>query len=242
MRVTLLTFGILRDHLPAAGPLDLPAGSSVAALLDHLRAAHPDTAAWSSIAVAVNREYVTAAHPLVEGDEVALLPPVSGGSAAPDDPQTLSTIALTTDPIDAASITSALKQPEDGALVVFDGIVRNHTRGRRTLYLFYEAYAQMALQQMQALAAQALADFPIRDVAIVHRLGRLEIGETSVLIAVSSPHRAPAFDACRWLIDTLKQTVPIWKKEYFEDGAVWVQNELFPPAIMRHLPDADPAE
>jgi molybdopterin synthase catalytic subunit len=240
MRVTVLTFGILRDLLPASGPLEIPAGTSVASLLDHLRAVAPGAAAaWSSIAVAVNCEYVTAAHPLAEGDEVALLPPVSGGSGEPD---TQSSVALTGDPIDARGIVAALKQPEDGAVVVFDGIVRNNTRGRRTLYLFYEAYAQMALQRMQDLAAQALAEFSVRDVAIVHRLGRLEIGETSVLIAVASPHRAAAFDACRWIIDTLKQTVPIWKKEFFEDGAVWVQGEPFPPELKPHQADADPCQ
>ena len=119
--------------------------------------------------------------------------------------------------------------------MVFDGIVRNNSRGRRTLHLFYEAYAEMALAQMKQLAAQALADFPIRDLAIVHRLGRLDIGETSVVIAVASAHRAAAFDACRWLIDTLKQTVPIWKKEFFEDGAVWAQGEPFPPELTRTL-------
>ena len=103
----------------------------------------------------------------------------------------------------------------------------------RTLYLVYEAYEEMALAQIRVLAFKALADFPIRDVAIVHRLGRLEVGETSVLIAVASAHRAAAFDACRWLIDTLKKTVPIWKKEHFEDGAVWADGEPFPAEITR---------
>jgi molybdopterin synthase catalytic subunit len=109
--------------------------------------------------------------------------------------------------------------------------VRNQTRGRRTLFLNYEAYEEMALKQIEELARRALAEFKVRDVAIVHRLGRLEIGETSVLIAVASAHRAAAFDACRWLIDTLKRTVPIWKKEHFEDGAVWADGEPFPDEI-----------
>ena len=121
----------------------------------------------------------------------------------------------------------------NGAAVVFEGIVRNNTRGRRTLYLDYEAYEGMALKQMQSVADKACSEFKIRDVTLVHRLGRLEIGETSVLIAVSSAHRAAAFDACRWLIDTLKRTVPIWKKEYFEDGAVWADGEPFPAEIPR---------
>jgi molybdopterin synthase catalytic subunit len=126
-----------------------------------------------------------------------------------------------------------VKQPQDGAVVVFDGVVRNNTRGRRTLYLDYEAYEEMAVEQMEVLADRALAEFKIRDVAIVHRLGRLEIGESSVLIAVASAHRAAAFDACRWMIDTLKRTVPIWKKEYFEDGAVWADGEPFPAEVPR---------
>jgi molybdopterin synthase catalytic subunit len=112
-------------------------------------------------------------------------------------------------------------------------VVRNQTRGRKTLFLDYEAYEKMALEQMESLAHQALKQFQVRDVAIVHRLGRLEIGETSVLIVVASAHRAAAFDACRWLIDTLKRTVPIWKKEHFEDGAVWADGEPFPAEIPR---------
>jgi molybdopterin synthase catalytic subunit len=111
--------------------------------------------------------------------------------------------------------------------------VRNQTRGRKTVYLDYEAYEEMALKQMESLAGQALGQFQIRDVALVHRVGRLEIGETSVLIVVASAHRAAAFDACHWLIDTLKRTVPIWKKEYFEDGAVWADGEPFPDEIQR---------
>src|SRR5579871_6120078 len=109
----------------------------------------------------------------------------------------------------------------DGAIVTFDGIVRNNTRGRQTLYLDYEAYEQMALEQMRGLANEAETRFPVREVVLVHRLGKLEVGETSVLIVVASAHRGAAFEACRWVIDTLKTTVPIWKKEQFADGAVW---------------------
>jgi molybdopterin synthase catalytic subunit/molybdopterin converting factor small subunit len=232
MRVTVLTFGMLRD-LPGQIPdsIDLASGATVADLLAHCRSAHPEPAGvWSSVAVAVNREYAPATHPLSDGDEVALLPPVSGGAGEPTTPAS-SHIALTNNSISAGAIAEPLKRGEDGAVVVFDGVVRNHTRGRRTLYLFYEAYPEMALARMKQLAAEALQAYPIRDVAIVHRLGRLEVGETSVVIAVASPHRAAAFDACRWLIDTLKQTVPIWKKEFFEDGAVWAQGEPFPPEL-----------
>ena len=130
-----------------------------------------------------------------------------------------------------------IKTGPDGAVVVFDGIVRNNTRGRQTLYLVYEAYEAMALKQMRALINEAKEQFSVRDVVLVHRLGRLGIGESSVLIAVASAHRGAAFEACRWVIDTLKKTVPIWKKEHFVDGAVWADGEPFPEEI---VPAASP--
>jgi len=130
-----------------------------------------------------------------------------------------------------AAVIEEMKTGPDGAVCIFDGIVRNNTRGRKTLYLDYEAYREMALAQMHALAAEAVHKFGVRDVAILHRLGRLSVGETSVLIAVASAHRGAAFDACRWLIDTLKKQVPIWKKETFVDGAIWADGEPFPDAV-----------
>jgi molybdopterin synthase catalytic subunit len=132
-------------------------------------------------------------------------------------------------PIDPRPLIQHVRAPEDGATVTFDGFVRNQSHNRSTLYLDYEAYESMALAKMREIGAQLHEKYRIHRVAIVHRLGRLEIGETSVFIAVSAPHRAAAFDACRFAIDTLKRTVPIWKKEYFEDGAVWADGEL-PPA------------
>lgn len=133
--------------------------------------------------------------------------------------------------IAADAIVQEIKAGEDGAVCVFDGIVRDNTRGRKTLHLDYEAYEEMALEQMRGLAAEAVTKFGVRDVALVHRLGRLIVGETSVLVVVASAHRGAAFDACRWLIDTLKKTVPIWKKEQFVDGAIWADGEPFPEAI-----------
>jgi molybdopterin synthase catalytic subunit len=226
MRVRVLFFGVLKDIFPeTVDSFQLPAGATVATLLDSFRAKAPQQEQlWTSLAVAVNQEYASPAQPLADGDEVALLPPVSGGNHA-------SHIALVREPIRAGALVSQLKQGEDGAVVVFDGIVRNNTRGRRTLYLVYEAYEEMALKQMQALSEEATQRFPVREFLIVHRLGRLEVGETSVLIAVASAHRGADFDACRWLIDTLKTTVPIWKKEYFEDGAVWADGEPFPEQV-----------
>ena len=148
-------------------------------------------------------------------------------------------IELVREPIDALPLIRHVRAPEDGAIVTFDGFVRNQSHDRATLYLAYEAYESMALTKMREIAAALHEKHRIHRVAIVHRLGRLEIGETSVLIAVSAPHRAAAFDACRFAIDTLKRTVPIWKKEYFEDGAVWADGEL-PPAPVA-TPRAKPA-
>ncbi len=130
-----------------------------------------------------------------------------------------------------AEVMEQIKAGSDGAVCVFDGIVRNNTRGRETLYLDYEAFREMAIEQMEGLAAEAVTRFGVRDVALLHRLGRLQVGETSVLIAVASAHRGAAFEACRWLIDTLKKQVPIWKKETFVDGAVWADGEPFPEGL-----------
>jgi MoaE-MoaD fusion protein len=144
--------------------------------------------------------------------------------------------ALTRTAIQAESLIATARTPGDGAVVTFDGCVRNHSLGRRTLYLEYEGYEPMALSKMRAIGVELHKMFAIDRVAIVHRLGRLEIGETSVFIVVSAAHRAAAFEACRWAIDTLKRTVPIWKKEFFEDGAIWADGEL-PP-----VPGAAPPE
>jgi molybdopterin synthase catalytic subunit len=141
------------------------------------------------------------------------------------------TVEIVDGPIDAGAIVAAAKAGADGAVCVFDGIVRDNTRGRRTLYLDYEAYREMAMEQMRGLAEEAVKRFGVREVAMVHRLGRLAVGETSVLIVVASAHRAAAFEACQWLIDTLKKTVPIWKRETFADGSVWADGEPFPEEI-----------
>jgi len=175
---------------------------------------------------------------------VGLLPPVSGGSSRRAEPGQKSAVrlsihvALTRERIEAEKLVAAAKHGEDGAVVVFDGIVRNQSRGRNTLHLDYEAYEEMARKQMEELAGEACGKFGVRHVTIVHRLGRLEVGETSVLIVVASAHRAQAFDACRWLIDTLKKTVPIWKKETFVDGAVWAPGEPFPDGFSLEAADA----
>ncbi len=229
IQVQVRAFGILKDTLGAEPvPVALTAAATVADLLAHIAAIHP-AALLQSIAVSVNAEYAASTHPLHDGDEVGLLPPVSGGAS--------DTITyLTRDPIDAQVLVSAAKHPEDGAVVVFDGIVRNHSRGRQTLHLDYEAYEEMAAKQIAALAEEAITKFSVRHVTIVHRLGCLAIGETSVLIVVASAHRAQAYEASRWLIDTLKQQVPIWKKETFADGAVWAPGDPFPAALRVDAP------
>jgi MoaE-MoaD fusion protein len=228
MQIRVLFFGVLKELTGTADePVTLAANATVGDLLSQLESRSPRLKSMlSSVAMSVNEEYAGPDAKLKQGDEVGLLPPVSGGSTSPY-------CAITRQPINTQKVLDQIKQPEDGASVVFEGVVRNNTGGRHTLYLDYEAYEGMALKQMQSLAEQALADFKIRDVAIIHRLGKLEIGETSVLIVVASAHRAAAFDGCRWLIDTLKRTVPIWKKEYFQDGAVWADGEPFPAEIPR---------
>jgi molybdopterin synthase catalytic subunit len=148
-------------------------------------------------------------------------------------------VLLAPDPIDTAALVAHVRGEPDGAIVTFDGFVRNHSHDRATLYLDYEAYEPMAIATMREIARQAREKFAIHRIAIAHRLGRLEIGETSVFIAVSAAHRAAAFDTCRFAIDTLKRTVPIWKKEYFADGAVWADGEL--PPVPGTMPAATPA-
>ncbi len=226
MQVRVLFFGVLKEMAGRASEgVELAEGATLSDLLEKYEREVPKLKQYrGSIALSVNQEYAAGSTRLKNGDEVGLLPPVSGGKDEP-------LVKIVRQKIVPHDIVPPLERPEDGAVVIFDGIVRNQTRNRRTLYLDYESYEEMALKQMRELAQQAIERFKVRNVAVVHRLGRLDIGESSVLIAVYSAHRAAAFDACRWIIDTLKKTVPIWKKEYFEDGAVWADGEPFPEEI-----------
>jgi molybdopterin synthase catalytic subunit len=226
MRVRVLFFGILKDLVGnASESLEMQDGATVADVLMHYETQIPRIRELlPTVALSVNQHYSDPGTLLGDNDEVALLPPVSGGTGR---------ASIVRERIDTAGVAERIKCPEDGATIVFEGMVRDNTRGRKTLYLDYEAYDEMALRQMEDLASQAIAQYQVRDVAIVHRLGRLEVGETSVLIVVASAHRGPAYDASRWLIDTLKRKVPIWKKEYFVDGAVWADGEPFPADIPR---------
>ena len=234
VEIRVLFFGMLKDLARLGSEtLVLPDDATVADVLNHYSARIATLKnLLPSIAISVNQEYAGPEVKLKPNDEVALLPPVSGG---------LPRAYIVRERIDTQATLEAIKRPEDGAAVAFEGVVRNNTRGRRTLYLDYEAYEEMALKQMEGLIAEACTQFKIRDAIIVHHIGRLEIGETSVLIVVASAHRAPAFEACHWLIDTLKRTVPIWKKEYFEDGVVWADGEPFPDDIRKGTHSERPA-
>lgn len=233
MQVRILFFGMLKDMAGrGCDLLTLPEHATLDDVVFHYEKITPKLREIApSIAISINQEFAPPDSPLKEGDEIAFLPPVSGGASDSQSNGDRRSCFIVREKIDTQAVLAKLKHPADGAAVVFEGVVRDNTRGRRTFYLVYEAYEEMALKQMDGLIEQALQQFPIRAVSIVHRLGRLEIGETSVLIAVASAHRAAAFDACRWLIDTLKRIVPIWKKEHFEDGAVWADGEPFPDGV-----------
>jgi len=223
MRVRVLFFGQLKEIVGAAvEDAELSEGARVEDLFERYARRFPKLVEFrSSIAASVNQEYAEWRAPLVDGNEVAFLPPVSGGQQSGSG----DVFQLVHAPIQASELLENLKAPEDGAVVVFDGFVRNNFKGRRTLYLEYQAYEPMALAKIREIGAQIRTKFQIHRMVIIHRLGRLEIGETSVWIGVSSAHRAAAFDACRHAIDTLKRGVPIWKKEFFADGAVWAEGE-----------------
>jgi len=227
MRVRVLFFGQLKEITGLdQEDAELSEGARVQDLFERYGRRFPKLASFrASIVASVNQEYATWRAPLASGDEVAFLPPVSGGQQVAVDEDIFQ---IVWDAIRPQEIIANLKRPEDGALVVFDGFVRNNLKGKRTLYLEYQAYETMALAKMREIGTEIRAKFSIHRLAMVHRLGRLEIGETSVFIAVSAAHRGAAFDACRYGIDTLKRVVPIWKKEYFVGGAVWAEGELPP--------------
>jgi MoaE-MoaD fusion protein len=218
VKVRVLFFGAARDVVEN-NPMEirLAAPATVATAFQDLVRQFPDLARFGrSLLFAVNQEYATPDMSLKEDDELAVFPPVSGGSH--------DFFELTTEPIDVGAVARRVVLPECGATVTLDGYAREWTKGKRTLYLVYEAYDSMALTEMQRLGAEAHRRFEIAHLGIVHRTGRLEIGETSVVIAASAPHRQAAFQACEWTIKELKRTVPIWKKEVFENGEIWVDD------------------
>jgi MoaE-MoaD fusion protein len=230
VQVRVLFFGLLRDVVGKAEDLlDVPEGATLDDVFKHYAATAPRlTELRKSIVLARNQQFSPGSTVVGNGDELAFLPPVSGGSS-----DYLSTIehpdghffALTRQPIDPRKIVAKILRPEDGAYVDFEGVVRNNSKGRATRYLDYECYEAMALKVITDLGLDIAAKHPVGRIAIVHRLGRMEIGEASVSVIVTSPHRRPAFEAALEGIDRLKKTVPIWKKEYFVDGEVWVEGE-----------------
>jgi molybdopterin synthase catalytic subunit len=219
IKITALLFGQAREFVGASSlELEIGAPATVESAFAVLKALHPKLAQMErSLLFAVNEDYASPAHALAAGDRLAILPPVSGGQPEGED-----IFEITREPIDIRSLRARLLGGESGAVVIFDGVARNNTKGRRTLYLEYEGYAEMASRTLAQIGREVHEKWPINRVGIVHRLGRIEISESSVVICVTSAHRRVAFEACRYAIDRLKKIVPIWKKEYFEDGAAWV--------------------
>jgi molybdopterin converting factor subunit 1 len=230
MQVRVLFFGAARETVGSDElAMSIASPSTVGTAFEEVMTAFPSLRQrfGRSLLFAINQEYAPMDRPVKEGDELAVFPPVSGGSDdiadAEDHPNDF--FELTTEAIDVGEVARRIVPTECGATVTLDGYVREVTKGRRTLFLVYEAYAQMALKELHRLGSKVHKRFEISHLGIVHRTGRLEIGETSVVISVSAPHRRAAFEACEWAIKELKRTVPIWKKEFYEDGEVWVEGE-----------------
>ena len=235
MRIRVLFFGVLRDVVGVReDSLDVAEGGRLETVFEHYAARFPKLREMAaSTVLALNQQFSSPSAPLAEGDEVAFLPPVSGGSGEAPQGEFTHQIAdpaghffaLTRCPIDGTAIARHLLRGEDGAFVNFEGVARNNTHGRATRFLEYECYESMAVKMMAEIGADIARSHTIGRIAMVHRLGRLEISETSVIVVVTAPHRKPAFDAALEGINRLKRVVPVWKKEYFVDGEVWVDGE-----------------
>ncbi|HEY2018006.1 MAG TPA: molybdenum cofactor biosynthesis protein MoaE [Bryobacteraceae bacterium] len=229
MRVRVLFFGMLKEFVGRAGEeCDFPDGASLGTIFESYAARHPRLRDMAgSIVIARNQEFANLATSVEQGDEVAFLPPVSGGITT--DPIVVTEaghyFALTRHAIDTKATIARIMTGAEGAVVTFEGTVRNNTKGRPTLYLDYECYESMALKMMAKIGLEIAATHQVGRVAMVHRLGRMLIGETSVAVIVTAPHRGPAFEAALAGINRLKKSVPVWKKEHFEDGEVWVEGE-----------------
>lgn len=242
LRVRILFFGAARETVGRDEiEVSLRAPATAASAFEEILSSYPELQRrfGRSLLFAVNQEYARGEREVRAGDELAIFPPVSGGAGERNSGEQGSVDAskdffeLTTNPIDVGAVARRVVPPECGATVTLDGYVREWTRGRKTLYLVYDAYAPMALSEMRRVGREAHIRFEIAHMGIVHRTGRLEIGETSVVISVSAPHRRAAFEACEWAIRELKRTVPIWKKEFYEDGEVWVEGEGAPEELSR---------
>ena len=216
MRVHVLLFAALREAVGAKELfLELEAGASVADVLTALESDHPVLGKFRGrVLVSVNREHRSTDAPLKDGDEVAILPPVSGGSGS---------VRVQVEPLSLDALLAEVRSPGCGGIVSFTGVVRDVSRDQRIDHLEYEAYEPMAVRELERIRAEAQTRWPKVRLAVAHRLGRLEVGEAAVVIVAAAPHRPDAFDACRYTIDTLKKTVPIWKKEFGEEGSCWVE-------------------
>jgi molybdopterin converting factor subunit 1 len=229
MQIRVLFFGLLKDFADSSDQtVQLPEGATIESLFAHFVSRYPKLEGLAdSIALARNQQFAQPGELLADGDEIAFLPPVSGGTAythrevSPEG----HIVALTREVIDTQSLSREILQGLDGAICAFEGVVRNNSGGRQTRFLDYECYEGMAIKIMAELAVDIAKAHAISRIAMVHRLGRMEIGEASVVIIAAAPHRRPSFDAALEGINRLKKTVPIWKKEYFVDGEVWVDGD-----------------
>ncbi len=235
MLVKVLFFGMLKDVVGRAeDSVVLEPGAPLGRVFDHYAERYPRLKELErSVVLARNQQFAPGSTLLQDGDEVALLPPVSGGSieTPPEIADEMGFFALTRSKIDTQGLAARLVRGEDGALVTFEGVVRNNTKGRATLFLEYECYEAMAIRLLAQIGNEIAHAYPIGRIAIVHRLGRLEIGETSIAVLAAAPHRDAAFKAAREGIDRVKRLVPIWKKEHFADGEVWVDGQWDPSVV-----------
>jgi molybdopterin converting factor subunit 1 len=227
MRVTVRLFGPIREAVGAKElHVQLPDAADASTLRALLAEKHPELTAFGPrLRVSVNREFAAEDAPLADGDEVAFLPPVSGGSGAQGARSSgTARCTISDQPLEADAVAARVVGADAGGVVTFVGAVRDHSRGHEIEHLEYEAYPEMAVQEMERICDEAARRWPGTRVAIAHRVGHLAIGDLAVVIVAASAHRAEAFDACRFAIDALKQTVPIWKKEVARDGAYWVDD------------------
>jgi len=231
VRIKVLFFGPVREIVGLReDTIEMPDGARLQSVLENYGNRYPKLREIApSVVLALNQQFAPPTSTMLDGDEVALMPPVSGGSGTYTHEIVFPTaghfFALTRDPIDGGAVARRILRGEDGAFVNFEGVTRNNSKGRATQYLEYECYEPMAVKVMAEIGGEIAHQFQIGRIAMVHRLGRLQIGETSVSIVVTAPHRKPAFDAALEGINRLKRMVPIWKKEFFVDGEVWVDGE-----------------
>ena len=221
MKVNVRLFAGLHDLLGKRDVvLELAEGATVLQLREQLADEYPIVRPYlTTLVCAVGEEYVPEEHRLQEGDDVALIPPVSGGSSDAE------LFEVTAEPLDSQRLVEAVRKDESGAVALFFGVARNHSEGRRVRALEYDAYTSMAEKKLREVGAEVRARWPITGIGVLHRTGVLAIGEASLLVAVSAAHRKEAFEACHYAVDRIKEIVPIWKKEIWEDGegeGAWV--------------------